>query len=150
MRPRSTAVALLMRKSVAWQKRKDSSVQAFASVNFVKGLNSSMIPQSSMVLPLPGSPLIQSSRLCWSSRHRRNSALSRIQQYESCSRPPFVFSMRALSRRGSESRRSIRQGPSLSCTSDDSVIARNIGGGFSLPETDWLMTTFSWNIWFTA
>jgi hypothetical protein len=32
-------------------------------------INSLMIPQSNIVLPLPGSPLIHGRRLCWSFRH---------------------------------------------------------------------------------
>lgn len=50
-------MALLIRESVAWQKKKDRSKDG-ADI-----INSSMMPQSNMVLPLPGSPLIQRSRL---------------------------------------------------------------------------------------
>jgi hypothetical protein len=53
-----------MRESVAWQKKYDSSVVASLSLSLVKGLISLRMPQISIVLPLPGSPLIQSSRLC--------------------------------------------------------------------------------------
>ncbi len=50
-----------------------------------------MIPQTSIVFPLPGSPRIQSSRPCSQTRHSSKSRLSSTQRYESSSRPPFCF-----------------------------------------------------------
>jgi hypothetical protein len=54
---------------VAWQKKYNSSVVISSSLSLVKGLILSRIPQISIVLPLPGLPLIQSSRLYLSSRY---------------------------------------------------------------------------------
>lgn len=67
-----------------------------------------MIPHSSIVLPLPGSPLIQRRRLLWLSCHCLNCSLSKTQRYESMSNPPLVCSMRSLSSWGLVVRRSRR------------------------------------------
>lgn len=68
----------------------------------------SMIPRRSIVLPLPGSPPIQRRRLLHLSCHFLNSSLSRIQQYETLSRPPLVSLIRSLSPQGSVARRARR------------------------------------------
>jgi hypothetical protein len=70
--------------------------------------NYSIMPIKSIVFPLPASPLIQSNRLLWSSRHCRKFGWSRIHLYESFNKPPLVCSMRALSSRGSVKRRSAK------------------------------------------
>jgi len=53
-----------MRESVAWQKKYDR--RAGLAVDLFSSL---MMPQSSIVLPLPGSPLIHKSGLCLALRH---------------------------------------------------------------------------------
>ena len=58
MRPRRMAVKLLIGALVAWQKKKDER-----HVPKVDLCSSSIIPQSNIILPLPGSPFFQSSRL---------------------------------------------------------------------------------------
>ena len=55
--------------------------------------SSLMIPQSNMVLPLPGSPLIQRRRLSDWSCHRRKSGVAKTQRQASASSPPFTFSI---------------------------------------------------------
>jgi hypothetical protein len=45
-------------------------------------VNSLIIPHSSIVLPLPGSPLIQRRRLVWLSCYCLNCSLSKIRRYE--------------------------------------------------------------------
>ena len=99
--PRSTAVALLMRESVAWQKKYDRRPALGKEL-----CSSSTIPQSSIVFPLPGSPFTHSSRLCGSCCHVWKEVLSRTQRYESASSPPFVSSIRLLSLQGSVRRKS--------------------------------------------
>lgn len=86
IKPRRTAVTLLIRTSVAWQKKKE--IFALSSRDRV---SSSMIPHRIMVLPFPGSPLIQRRQLLWLSCHSLNCSLSRIQQYESFKQPSLGF-----------------------------------------------------------
>ena len=74
-KPRSTAAALLMRESVVWQKKYDKRVDL--GVEF---RNSSVVPHSSIVLHLPGSPFTHKSRLSWSSCHCWKVLLSRTQR----------------------------------------------------------------------
>jgi hypothetical protein len=56
-----TAKARLIRVSVAGQEEYDNKTTEFQSTAFVRGLISSIMPQSSIVLPLPASPLIHSN-----------------------------------------------------------------------------------------
>lgn len=103
IKPRRTDVALLIRISVAWQKKNE--IFAVFPCNCV---NSSMMPHRSIVLPLPGSPLIQRRRLLGSFCHCLNSLLSKIQRYESLSKPPLAFLIRSLSSWGLVVRKSRR------------------------------------------
>lgn len=61
-----------------------------------------------MVLPFPGSPLIQRSWSFSSNRHLLNSAFSRTQMYASSSKPPLCLSIRSLSRWGFVSHKACR------------------------------------------
>jgi hypothetical protein len=67
-----------------------------------------IIPQRSIVLPLPGSALTHNSRICGLLRQHWKSRCLRIQWYESFSRPPLVSLIRVLLWRGSVLHRSAR------------------------------------------
>lgn len=126
IKPRKTEVALLIRTSVAWQKKNETF-----PVLPCNCVNSSMIPHRSIVLPLPGSPLIQRRRLLWLFCHCLNSSLSKIHRYESLRSPPLVFWIRFLSSQGLVVRKSRRH----AWFTDDSCWTR----------TSYLVATSRWN-----
>ena len=97
-------MALFSLVSVLWQKKYERTTGSGEAVRRLEISSTTVI--NIIVLPLPGSPLIQSSRASSQFHQSQKAWSSRIHAEESLSKPPFVSWILSLSSRGSVPRKS--------------------------------------------